>query len=214
MAKMLGVFTNIRGKVGNTVFQVIKGVQIMKTLSTPANPQSSRQTAVRSVFNDLVQLFKTIAVSMIRPFWNPYTTDNKTGWGNLLSVNQSAMQSAGFDITKLVTSLGTLEGVGDLAGTYNTATGAIVVTWGGTVFTNGDIADSISFIAIHEPTKAVIGKAVASDARGDETATFNVPDGLTATDVCVFVTMSSKIIPTVDPYTVSDSQSCECIAPV
>lgn len=214
MAKVLGVHTNIRGKVGNEVYQVIKGVQIVKTRAFPANPQSTGQTRVRGVFTELVICFKVISEKIIRPFWNAFTTGNKTGWGNLLKQNMTAMVAVGWDITQMILSIGTLEGVGTLAGVYNAATGDLIITWDETTFTNGALTDKMSFVAIDNSTKSVVADSLCSSDRDDETDTIVLPAGLTATDISLFALLSDIEVPSTDPYIVSDSQRVECTASV
>ena len=56
MAKVTGVFTGYKGKVGNLVYAMWKGIQVAKTRSTPYNPQSPDQTVKRTVFALLVAI--------------------------------------------------------------------------------------------------------------------------------------------------------------
>jgi len=214
MAIVSGFFTNIKGKVGNTIFQVIKGVQVMKTRVIPDNPNSPGQVAARGVFGDIVTGFKRLAETWIRYFWDPSTTTNKTGWGNFIGANLTSMGKLAFDITKAIGSIGTLEGVEDLAAEYDTATGDIAIDWKGDFFSNGSAEDYVSFFAYDKESNSVEGFLYSNSQRTDEGDTLTISKGLTATDIEVFLVVSQNEPVEQLEGLISDCQHCTCTAPV
>ena len=51
MAKVFGVFTSMKGKLGNAVFQTWKGIQVLRTRVIPHNPQSSLKLLIVLYFH-------------------------------------------------------------------------------------------------------------------------------------------------------------------
>ena len=214
MAKMSGVFTQMRGKVGNTIMQVLNGEQIVKTFAIPSNPESAGQTAQRGVFADIISGFKSIASAVIGVFWNPFTTSNKTGWGNFISKNLLSMGKVAFDITDAVLTFGSLEGLGDITGEYDTADGALDVTWDDNEFVNGASGDQVNGIAFDSASGKVIGKGLNIDTRDSESGTIDCEPGYTATDVEVFLWANDGLLTSGTMTMVSNSQNVTCTAPV
>lgn len=213
MGKMTGVFTQIRGKVGNTIFQVLNGEQIVKTFAIPSNPESSGQTAQRGVFADIIAGFKTIANSVIGVFWNPFVTSNKTGWGNFISKNLLSMGKVAFDITKAILSYGSLERISTLSATYASLDGEVIVTLSDDDYTNGATDDEVSIVAFDNSSGIVVGKFLAEDTRGAGSITVNCPAGLTATDIEIFAICSQDGFIATGVGLVSTSDNCTCTAP-
>lgn len=212
MAIVHGVFAGIRGKVGNVIYQVNKGVQILKQMAYPENPQTQNQTTVRTVFGFIVAAFKNLATSWIRSLWNPFNVGNEQGWGRFIGANIDHMGTS-FDGTDAILSLGSLEGVYDLAATYDTATGEVEVSWSGQVYTNGEDTDCANIAVYDSDQKLIVGIDLGSDTRVDEATSLNIEPGLTATNLEVYITMSDTEVLQEDPSTVSDSQHCTATAP-
>jgi len=192
MAKVVGVDTQIRGKLGARIYQVLNGEQIVKTFAIPSNPESSGQTAQRGVFRDIIACFKVIADGFINLLWNPFTSGNKTGWGNFISANLLSMGKVAFDATDAVLSEGSLEPIYDLAATYDTATGAIEVTFDDAITNNGHADDWISFVAVDATLKAIISKTLDAEQRNAESASLVGNLGSTATDVELFAVVHQQ----------------------
>lgn len=211
MAKVEGVFAGIRGKVGNVIFQVNKGVQILKQFATPENPRSAGQTAHRGIFTQVVGTLKVLATNWVRYFWNPFLTGNQQGWGRIISLNMLAMGTT-FDENALIFSVGSLEGVLAPAATYNIATGEIIATFTGTIFANGLITDKVSAIVYDKDQKEIVGFGFAIDQRDSEEISITVKTGLTATNVMVFLSLSDTDPSAIEPAIVSDSQLICCTA--
>jgi len=213
MAKIVGVFTGITGKVGNTIFQMMNGVQIMKTFVIPANPQSSGQTAQRGVFSAIIAGFKGIASGVIDLFWNPFTTGNKTGWGNFISRNLISMGKVAFDITDAVLTHGSLEDLGTIAGEYDTATGECDVEWEDLEYVNGNSADEVNGVVFDTDSGLIVGKLLDIAARDSEAGTIECLPGLTATSLEVFLWANDGEIASGTMTMVSTSNNATCTAP-
>ena len=205
MAKITGALTGWKGKVGNMVFAMWKGVQVVKTRTIPTNPQSTGQTAQRGVFGDIVSIFKTIASGFIRSFWNPFVTQFQSGWGNFLSANLLAMGNS-FDITKAIMAQGSLDGVSIATCTYDDGTGEIEITWGTSSPVNGEQTDVASVVVYNDDTREVVFASTEGDSRADEATTVTIATGLTATDLHAFLIFSTENPTSGEISACSDSQ--------
>lgn len=213
MGKMVGVHTGITGKIGAFIYQVNKGMQIIKTMAIPENPRTPSQVTVRVVFSDIVASFKNLATQWIRHLWNPFTIGNAQGWGDFIGANIDHMGTT-FDGADAILSKGSLEGVADLAGTYDTATGAIEVTWDGTIFTNGLATDLFNFCVYDADTKQIILQGFSTDTRVDEASSIVGPTGLTADTLTLYACFANSAVATTPPTLISNSQLDRLQAPV
>lgn len=189
MAKVTGVGTGWKGKVGNFVFQMWKGVQVVKTRVIPTNPNSSGQQASRNLLGDIVGVFKAIAVTWIRFFWNPFTEGRQSGWGNFIGVNLLSM-SSGFDIGDVVSAIGTLDGVADLAATYDTATGIVAITWDAGSPVSGTPEDKFNFLVYDTDQREFLADSYGGSERADESDDVTIASGLTATNLYLVACLS------------------------
>ena len=213
MAIVHGVFAGIRGKVGNVIYQVNKGEQILKQMAYPENPQSSGQTTYRTVFKFVIEAFKSLSKNWINIFWSPFLSGNQQAWGKFIGVNLDHMAGS-FAGDDAILSQGSLEGVADLTCTYDTADGAVAVNFDGTIHLNGEASDCINACIYDADQKKVVGYEFGTDTRFDEGFNFYVPSGLTATNLTCYLTMSNTEALSIPPTAVSDSQKCTCSAPV
>lgn len=175
MAKVIGVFTGIKGKVGNVVFATWKGIQVMKTRVTPDNPQLPGQVRVRTLFAALIAVFKPALYSIVRVAWEPFAEPGKSGWGNCIGANQKKMAAGAIDYAELIVSKGSLGGEPIVTATYDTATGETITTWtdsGQMDTTPEDVAIMITLDAKN------LRWWIFTAARGDETATDTIDAAL------------------------------------
>jgi len=214
MAKVVGVDTQIRGKLGARIYQVLNGEQIVKTFAIPSNPESSGQVAQRGVFRDIIACFKSIASEVIAYFWDPFTTTNKTGWGNFISANLLSMGKVAFDITDGVLSQGSLEPVQTLSAEYTTATGVCAVTFSEDKTINGSADDEMSFVVVDADSGLVVGKVLNEDTRADSPLDVACVKDLTATNLEVFAICSQAGFVATGEGLVSNSANCTATAPV
>jgi len=207
-----GALGNIRGKAGGWTFSVLKGQQIMKEKSIPFNPQSTKQTAIRTVFRKIISEFKPVAQDWVQTLWNPFATGKETGWGNLISKNLLAMGDT-WDASKLVPTYGSIDPPLDLAATYDTATGNVVVTWDDTEFGNRESDNKDNNLKTLEDDEDVQFDDIGNTDFGDGTATYSIPTGYTATNVRVWQSFRSLDPVTGEVTGVSNSATCVCTAP-
>lgn len=129
MAKITGVFTGMKGKLGNTVLQGWKGVQVLRTLVIPANPRTVRQTTNRTLFTNLIEMFKPVVEQLVWVFWNPFVSAKETGWANLIGLNQGLQQGTAIDYTLVEITKGSLPGEEIVAATHDPVTHEIATGW-------------------------------------------------------------------------------------
>ena len=111
MAKMNGVYTSMKGKLGGGVLQTWKGLQVLRTNAIPANPKSVGQLQQRSNFSQIVECIRPIWETSLKKYWEPFTKNHDSAWNNMMSANLDAMKGAAFDPLKLILTKGTLQSV-------------------------------------------------------------------------------------------------------
>lgn len=212
MAKVTGVFTGVKGKVGNAVYAMWKGIQVLKTRVIPANPQSEAQTTNRDLFTNIITMFKGIVASLVTKFWDPFATQYQTGWSNLIGKNQAAGSGSAIDYESVIVSHGSLPGEAIVTATYATATGAVIVTWadsGAEGSAPGDFAMCIAYDSANNKWGFSDGAAL----RSEETATCDLSIGLDVTDVFIYLFFFTGVFATPDITSVSNSAAQESVAP-
>lgn len=189
MAKITGVGTGWKGKVGNYVFSMLNGAQIVKTRVVPYNPQSTEQQANRGRMTDLVAFAKSIASTWIRNVWSSTVSGNQTTWGNFIRENLNAMGS-GFNAELLVAAKGSVAFDPTYSGTYTDSSGLIDLEWeADPVLPNSDPQDSVAVLVVNEGTKEILAAGLPNTprVRDDAGCQITVAPGLTATDIAVYV---------------------------
>jgi hypothetical protein len=213
MARITGVFTGWKGKVGNVVFSMWKGIQVAKTKVIPENPQTPGQITNRTLWALFVAMFRVILIDLAHKFWNPFEGSRNSGWAKLIGENMLEQAGSVIDYEKVIVSKGALPGEDILTATYDTATGIVVVTWEETCGGGGSTEDSSQLIAYNKDTnKWCFDKLFPS--RGDETSTVTFPAGLDVTDVIIFLFFFTEDPETGKVNAVSTSKAQESIAPV
>lgn len=78
------------GKLGNQVASTARGgIQYLRALVTPSNPQSFLQTTVRNAIVALTALWTATLTQAERDEWEALATDEESGQNLFLSVNQA-----------------------------------------------------------------------------------------------------------------------------
>lgn len=73
MAKILiGVVGQLSGSIGNQTYAHNRYGAYVRAKSTPVNPQSTRQSAVRNIFAQLTQAWQTVLSAEQRTAWEAY----------------------------------------------------------------------------------------------------------------------------------------------
>jgi len=203
-AKVTGVFTGYRGKVGNTVYQMWKGIQTFKTKSTPSNPQSSGQTTNRTLFSDLISCFKKLSSTVVIYFWNNFATSRESGWGNIIGHNQELQAGAAFDPADLEISKGSLPFDPISASGYTTASGIVAFEWAeGTEVGSAGTDSVMGYVYDFDADKWYAADAPVT--RADEAINVTCPTGLTATDLHAFLVFYTGTLGTGTVISCSDS---------
>lgn len=213
MAKVIGVDTQIRGKLGARIYQVLNGEQIIKTMANPTNPRSTNQTTYRTRFSALVQGFKKIAASIIRPLWKTTLSGNQTPWGNFIGASLDNQSSSTLDPEEVVLGQGSLEPIAGLAGEYDSTTGELDATWDGHAYGNGLAADNVSFVVFDKHSETIVAEDQDAESRDTENYTIGCPASLTATDLVLFAVCHRGSIVSDDVSMVADSSAAACTAP-
>ena len=206
MAKVTGVFTSMKGKVGGAVMQTWKGVQVMRTHVIPANPQSAGQTTNRTAFTGLVEMFKPILASLVHRFWNPFVTSHQTGWANLIGVNQAIAAGGVLDHSTCVVARGSLPDEIPLTATYDTATGAVVATWADSG-AEGSLPGDFAMLIAYDTDTGKWGFSDGAALRSEETETCALPIGLTPANVFAYIFFFTGVYATPGVESVSNSNA-------
>lgn len=176
MAKIVGIGTGFSGKVGNLVYQHKKGSQVVKTLYKPTDKKTKDQVIKRSIFSDLNTIFKPLAPSLIKEFWNPYVIGKRSGWSEILSANQKLQTGSNIDFSKLLISHGSLPGENIDVCTLNGKTGNIRVTWVGS-HSAGSTGDDFAKLLIYSSPLNLWFSSDGTDVRSDESIDVPFPAG-------------------------------------
>ena len=202
MAKVQGVFTGYKGKVGNTVYAMWKGVQTFKTKSNPSNPQTAGQTTNRSAFTSIIETFKALTKTLVVYFWNPFATSKQTGWANLVGVNQSIQAGGAFDADNLIISQGSLPDQAIDGAVY--AGTDVTITWTENVEAGASDGDFM-FGAVFDEDSSSWYFNVSAVLRLAETLVVSCVAGLTAADLKSFLVCYNGTLGTLTVTDVSDS---------
>jgi len=183
MAKITGVMTGWKGKMGNMVFSMWKGVQVAKTRSIPNNPRSTSQTQQRTKFSTLIAIMKAINVSIIRAFWEPFVGSTITGWAMFSKKNLLSQVTTAFVYSTMVLSLGSLYRTLIATSLYTTGDGTSTITWSNTPENNQLATDESHAFWIDETTGQFWYDVTSVIARSVGTLTVTGIIGLTPAEV-------------------------------
>ena len=201
MAKITGVFTGMKGKLGNTVLQGWKGVQVLRTLVIPANPRTARQTTNRTLFTNLVEMFKPVVEQLVWVFWNPFMTAKKTGWANLIGLNQGLQQGTAIDYALVEISKGSLPGEAIVSAIHDTVADSVSCTWLNSGSVGGADSDFALFCVFDKVEKKWYFSAGGNE-RADLSESIFVPAG------AVTANLISYLIFFTGDYAYPDILSC------
>ena len=212
MAKILGVFTDMHGKLGNAVLQTWKGIQVIRTHVIPANPQSAGQTINRTLLTNLVNMFKGIVVPFVRVYWNPFCTAKCTGWGNLIGLNQGLQHGTVIDYELVRITHGSLPGEDILTMTYTTIGGEVAVTWVDSG-AGGSAPTDLAMLGVYNKDTGRWFFSSAAATRTDAADAVTIPEGLVVTDLTGYLFFFTAHAVTGVVESTSDSKAQETVAP-
>lgn len=203
-----GILGGFSGKVGPVVGGKWKDIDYMRSYVIPANPNSTAQQAVRAKFAALVALARQILAGTLQIFWDPFYS-NMSGFNAWISQNYANASAAGVIDETAIMMKGTLQGVEDLAATYDNANGDVDATWTDNTGVGDALGtDKFSMIVLDE-TGQILHQEYGIATRADEAFTGSIPSGLTATAVIAF---GFFIQGAGAELSVSDSTSAICTA--
>jgi len=211
MAKMIGVFSHIKGKIGNIIYQTWRGVQVIKTMFIPANPQSSGQTEHRDIFLFLVTLGSLIFDDIIDAIWVPFRRKNSSGWSNWLKANLLPQTGSAIDYSKFVLSKGSVFPTNITSAVYTTGTGACVITFPTTAINNQLSGDFVGAFVIDDVSDKSFYNMALNAQRGDGSITVTCLSGYTPANCHAYLFFVRKVGSVVTK--VSNSSYLICSAP-
>ena len=206
MAKIVGVFTAHKGKVGNVVYQMWKGVQVLRTMAIPANPRTARQTTNRTLFTNLIEMFKPVVEQLVHVFWNPFVSAKETGWANLIGLNQGLQQGTAIDYTLVEISKGSLPGEDIVSAVHDPVGNTVACTFvdsGASGSLPGDFALCCAFDTVEK--KWYFG--AGTELRSALVAGCSVPAGLVTADLVAYLIFFTGDYAYPDILSCSDSSS-------
>lgn len=210
MAKITGAFTGWKGKVGNMVFSMWKGIQVAKNKAFPANPQSEGQTTQRTKLSNLIAAGKVLVSTLIRGFWDPFATSYQSGWGNWLKYNLLSQTTSTLTPSEMIMSRGSLLATAIDSAEYDTATGIITVAYSATPLGNQADTDP-ALLVIYDEANDKFLFSEAAEAREDAACIATIDTGLTPANVHVWLFFSQD--EDSELSMVSDSAYSACSAP-
>jgi hypothetical protein len=191
MARINGVFTDIRGKVGNTVFNYSHSKQILKTNYQPSGIASSSQVAQRLNFRSVIENLKVLNSSFLPTFYTRNTRKNLSNWQRLVSF---ARTSVGTPMTfeNLQIIDGGVEPLYDVKADLNLVSNKIDLRWSGKSLSNGHPDDSVSLLIFNSSTMQLIEYSFFVCYRSDDLFSVPIPSSVPFTSL-LFVLFVSRV---------------------
>jgi len=180
-----GILGGFSGKVGPVVGGKWKDIDYMRGYVVPENPNTPAQQTVRTKFAKMVQFARSVLATILQPYWDPFYT-NKSGFNAFISENYSTLDGSNDLIATSVMSKGTLENLHSNTATYDTANGQVGVVYSDAINGNG-LTDDIVELVIYNKDTEIFYFGDTPTARADTIISFNIPTGLTPTNIIAWV---------------------------
>ena len=124
--KLNPLITDIRNRMGNTVFSKWKGTNYVRGFVPPSNPNTEAQESVRNAFSRLVEVWKNLGV-VVRESWDAYSEGkNMSGYNAFIQKNFESMKA---DLALMISTPMAEEPPVDFAATAGTTAGDIVCSF-------------------------------------------------------------------------------------
>lgn len=136
-----GILGGVSGKVGGVVGGEWKGITYLRAHKTPANPQSTAQTAQRTKMAAIVAMARTLLATVIHTYWDPIAV-KMSGYNKFVQDNLYLWTSP-TTFALAIVSRGNLEKVNATNAEYETSTGMINIGWSSIIAGNGLSTDQI-----------------------------------------------------------------------
>ena len=193
MAKMIGVFSHIKGKIGNMIYTTWHGVQVIKTMFIPANPESAGQTEHRDIFLFIIQLGELIFDDIITVIWNPFRLKATSGWSNWLKANLLLQTGSTIDYTIFVLSQGGIYPAAVKTAVYSTGTGECGITFDSSSFNNQNDNDLVGAFVIDDVSNKTFYNPCSTCKRSDGSITVTCDTGFTAANCHAYLFFARSI---------------------
>lgn len=182
-----GILGGVSGKVSGVVGSKWKDIKYLRAYAVPANPDTPDQQIQRSRMRSIVAIARQLIGTLIQPFWNPFYS-SMSGFNAFVKYNIMHLADTTYYLTTdNQMSRGNLLGVENLAATYDTSTGEVEATW--TDNSNGStgLLSDYDFLVIVNKDGTVYKSVAPGDTRADANTGANLPAGLTASDLIVYL---------------------------
>lgn len=203
LVKLGGLISDIRGSVGGTVFSRNKSGAIARQRTTPINPKTILQTAIRAIIALVSQAWRTGTTTAQKAAWAVFAanvpaknklgeTINLSGFNQYVKSNTAAL-NAGLPAIPAAPVVFTLPGEDHLfAGSADAGTGKLSITFDDTrdwvdeddaamlIYMGLPQDDSITFFdGPYRYAGAILGDSVAAPTTPDATidVPFEIADG-------------------------------------
>lgn len=134
-----GILGNVSGRIGNVVGGAWKGIGYLRSYVIPNNPQSAGQTIQRTKMSVLVACAKSMLVTIIQKFWDPFAL-GMSGFNTFVKANKGT-KGVAIDFTEVLASQGQLEQPVLSAITYDVPN--VVIPFSAACLSNGLATDKI-----------------------------------------------------------------------
>ena len=202
-----GVLGNTRGKVAGVVGSQWKDKNYLREYVKPANPNTALQAAQRSKMADCVEFCKPLVGAVFNAFTDKFRK-SMSGFNYFIKQNIAEFDGTPVYANVSVTD-GKLSSIANVACTYDTADGDIVLTWDAAYGNNGSTDDGVQYV-IYDTDSGFWYFLQNEPTRTLETLSETITSGLTATDLELYawaVAYDGLIV-----TMISDSVHCQCTA--
>lgn len=181
-----GLLGKAKGKIGGIVTATWRGINYAREYVIPANPKTVNQTAIRTVFSNVVLIGRASLTDFIHTYWNELMTGKPaTGWSKFVGTNmQNVTISGAYENLKL--STGDLEGLASLAEDGSPPSNQIKMNWNESVVSNGEQSD-IVIIRVFCIDRGYIYSQMVSATRHDATCSIEIPNKMSAGTLFIYV---------------------------
>lgn len=119
---------SLTGRLTGMVGASWKGIQYVRKMVIPANPNTTAQQGTRTVFSKLVAFGRRINSTILKDFIKP-KPKKMSPFNKFIQNNQPMIDAGTFSYADLVISKGSLYLVGDLSLTPNTTNNQVTFQW-------------------------------------------------------------------------------------
>lgn len=180
-----GILGGVSGKVGGVVGGKWKDVNYVRAYAVPENPNSTGQQTQRAKFSAAVDFARQILGSILQPLWDPFYS-SMSGFNAWISQNIGLLDGSNELTTSAIMGKGTLTPTAMLTKTYDTASGAVEVTFLNSAAGNQTTSD-IAVLVAYDQANNQLYSEITPYSRVTGGADITIPAGLTASNVKIYL---------------------------